>query len=177
MRTLSHRQARYLAQATLDGELSAEHRTAFEAHLAGCPECRAYAAEMSRLEAALQQLGDRHRRQPRAVPDFTGAVRLRLQREAAPSFWLRLTGGLAQAASLVIVTALTWQLLSSPRGSFEGDPADDTAANQSAAGTTLGRSNLIPAVEFDEEDAAPVRTLTTPPTLLWPAPTDRAVAR
>jgi LysM repeat protein len=54
MTTLTHRAARHAAQQAADGRLDAEAQAALDAHLRGCPACRAYAADLAAVEHALR---------------------------------------------------------------------------------------------------------------------------
>lgn len=54
MSPLSHLQARELIQRSVDGLLQASQQRQLEQHLAGCVECRAYAGQLSALEAGLR---------------------------------------------------------------------------------------------------------------------------
>ena len=71
MAGLSHWQAQQYLQQSADGRLAASANAELQSHLQACPECRAYAAELEALEAALvRALHARwdQRRAPRARP-------------------------------------------------------------------------------------------------------------
>ena len=53
MQTEAHQNARRQLQARADGPLGPDEQVALERHLAGCPECRAYAARLEALESRL----------------------------------------------------------------------------------------------------------------------------
>lgn len=55
MNEISHHQAQQYIQAAADGILSEAQQELLAAHLAGCPECRQYQAEIDQLGAALRQ--------------------------------------------------------------------------------------------------------------------------
>ena len=56
----AHVQARAYAQARLDDRLAPEHQAWLAAHLAGCAECRRYAAELNALERLLPETFQAH---------------------------------------------------------------------------------------------------------------------
>ncbi|MCW5876729.1 MAG: zf-HC2 domain-containing protein [Anaerolineales bacterium] len=51
---LAHTKARQYIEQALDGLLSPELQTSLDAHLQGCAECRAFAADMAGLQAGLR---------------------------------------------------------------------------------------------------------------------------
>ena len=55
-KTIVCRQAVDLVTAYLDDELSARDRDRFEAHLAGCPHCTEYLAQMRRTLAVMGRI-------------------------------------------------------------------------------------------------------------------------
>lgn len=97
MAALTHTQARRCVQAAADGRLSFTDQAALDAHLAGCAECRAYAAELLTLEAAVTR-GLRMRWEADVpLADLSLKVRMRLRRDAVrrPLFMLAAAAGLA----------------------------------------------------------------------------------
>ena len=102
-----------------DGTLPEAARRAVEAHLEGCPSCRALAADLGRIRQASRSL------EPRDAP---AVVWSRIERAlaAAPGRpatpWFQQTRWLALAASLVVVA-----------GAAALDPAVTTALRQNVA--------------------------------------------
>jgi hypothetical protein len=101
--------------AYLDRELPPGERAAVEAHLAACPECAAFLAELAAVDAASASL-------PAEAPEgyfesFPGRVRARLEarKRALPArrvpVW---TWAAAAAVLLAVVTPLTLRQLRSP---------------------------------------------------------------
>jgi hypothetical protein len=73
--SLTHRQARQIAQAAADGLLDETARRILEAHLAGCADCRAYTDALQRLEARLAgSLQTRWPEQPPSSQEIAAAV-------------------------------------------------------------------------------------------------------
>lgn len=106
-----------------DGTLSDEARRAVEAHLAGCPACRALAADLGRIREAARSL------EPLEAPPVVWsrierALAAKEARAAAP--WFRQPRWLALAASLVVVAGAAALML---RGPAAPVPLQDTAGN------------------------------------------------
>jgi len=95
---------RMQAPLYLSGEMDAEARDAFAAHLDICPGCAAMIAEDRKLDSALQSaLGE-------FVPDTGGleqAVRHTISLDRRRLHWTW-AGLIAAAATLLIVTAIAW---------------------------------------------------------------------
>ena len=66
MNPLNHTQARQLLQAAADYRLEPAEQVALDAHLAGCPDCRAYGEGIGTLEQGLRKMFHRQWDQPAA---------------------------------------------------------------------------------------------------------------
>ena len=106
-----------------DGTLPEAEQRAVEAHLGGCPSCRALAADLGRIRQASRSL------EPRDAP---AVVWSRIERAlaAAPGRpaipWVPQTRWLALAASLVVVAGAAALML---RGPVAPAPTEDVAGN------------------------------------------------
>jgi len=106
-----------------DGTLPDVERRAVEAHLEGCPSCRALAVDLARIRGAARSL------EPLEAPPVVWsrierALAAQADRAAAP--WFRQTRWLALAASLVVVVGAAALVL---RGPVAPAPVEDTAGN------------------------------------------------
>jgi anti-sigma factor RsiW len=107
-----------------DGVLSARRRVRLEAHLAVCPECRAYESDLDRLERHLP-------REPEAglTPgrgqDFLRRLRARIEAEGpspagtAGPFWRRWWAWGPAGATVAAAALLAWFFLARPVPSAE----------------------------------------------------------
>ncbi len=112
MLSLTHQNARYLLQRSLDAELNAPEQATLAAHLAACPECSAYAQKMTGLEAQLRHLT--HQQWDRPAPRLsTRAIRQPLA-SPRPVWGAFLNVGLplklTAAAALVITLMFAFNL-------------------------------------------------------------------
>jgi len=106
-----------------DGTLPEAERRAVEAHLEGCPSCRALATDLGRIREAARAL------EPLEAPPVVWsriqrALATKAERASAP--WFRQTRWLALAASLVVVAGAAALMLRVPVAPV---PAEDTASN------------------------------------------------
>lgn len=120
--------------AYLDGALGPADRAAVEAHLGGCPDCRARHAELRATSALL-----------RALPDPVPSRRL-MPRLAGPPAWLAPLRTLATMASgvsvfLFIASALAANLTSLATPSALSAPA---AGGATSASSTAERADASP---------------------------------
>lgn len=127
----AHEAARAQFSALIDGMLSAGEAAGVEAHLAGCPACRAELVQLRATVALLRGV------EPVQVPDgFAAAVRSRLEHLAAegprsaPSRWrLALprvtwswkTAAAAVSAAVVVVFAVNLIREIAPRSEYRGN--------------------------------------------------------
>jgi anti-sigma factor RsiW len=115
----------------VDDELDAETRTALEAHLATCAECRAIRAELERVVARARAVGYRE-----PANDLWHPIEASIRKGAAQAKRRRLITlswpGLAAAAAIIALVA----------GSF----AWVIASNRASTGSSIaGRDTLSPA--------------------------------
>ncbi len=111
--SLSHRQAREYLQAVADGLLGVAERTELQHHLEGCSQCRAYAADLERLEAALAR--SLQARWPRARlndPKLRRSM-AKVQDRLGRKHWLQRIYDLAQAVAwagltVALFIAVVW---------------------------------------------------------------------
>ncbi len=136
------------ADAALDGDLTPEEQAELERHLAACPACRGYTADMRQIRQAAARL-------PRMAPGpeaWAGiAARLEQERDAGRARgWRAPLMILAVAALLVLAVASSLLLLRGPAAPSQ--PAPRTAgAGAPAAGSPVHApdSDLVKSV--DEE--------------------------
>jgi anti-sigma factor RsiW len=96
--SMDHEAAEALFSAYADGELRGEEKAAFEAHLAGCAECR---AELASFEETLRAV---HEAPPVAPPDeFVDALKARIHERSRGRFFARKRGYGLEIASLVML--------------------------------------------------------------------------
>jgi predicted anti-sigma-YlaC factor YlaD len=147
--------------AYLDDEIDAPVRSAIEAHLRDCSECRGRVEALRRASTALSQLPE-----ITPTPDESRALRLGV-REALPSGrrWLRAPAGLALAGGLGLVLAGFvafavffggGQKTSLDRSAEEAAPAVGSLASQDLSSDT----ELAEAVRSDPEVAEKRRAYT-----------------
>jgi anti-sigma factor RsiW len=132
------------------GSLSATDRREFEAHMAGCPECRQAVAELSGIPAMLSQLhcndvaaineADHHptaasEMPPGLLPSLLAAVRWRRRRTRVTT-WM----GSAAAAVVLTIGALVGVHVSSPTST--PPQATVPALPMDQVGTTLLASTV-----------------------------------
>ena len=68
MKSINHIQARAWTQAAADGQLPASQQEIMNAHLEGCADCRAYAAEIQTLETNIKRTLQAHWGMPQLSP-------------------------------------------------------------------------------------------------------------
>lgn len=93
---------RELVHRYIDGELPADLRSATEAHIARCADCRKLVQEEQGWQQAIRRAG-RYYTAPEAVRQRIAGM----TRRAAPSFSARRLSGWAMAASLLLAVALS----------------------------------------------------------------------
>lgn len=141
MKPLTHAQTQDLLQLAADGLLQPGQRAQLDAHLAGCPECAAYASELDSLQALISSSLNEHWGQP----DMPADAGRRLQEQALrtrPSagigkLWLLLL-------ALPLAALLAWQLLApaplAPAAPTETQPASPSATVASLTPTVTPSS-------------------------------------
>jgi Putative zinc-finger len=166
---MEHPEAMRLIDAAADGRLSPAERQALEDHLATCAECRAYAGELSALEAGLQRALQRRYPQTQgdvgAIEAVLGKILTRTRRQTMIRTLFRTAAWTSLA--VLFVLAITWSisnLLAHPPVAGEqtstpqeiaSTPTAQTAPRltQQPALTPLppeSRSNpLFPGVQFE----------------------------
>jgi hypothetical protein len=105
---LNHTQAREWLELAADGLLDAARQSQLDAHLAGCPECQAYAAELAALEGLLGETLQTRWGQPKLPKKFEQELTKKHGGPTAPAGgapWLPLLGGLGL---LALLAALLW---------------------------------------------------------------------
>ncbi|MGH2812941.1 MAG: anti-sigma factor family protein, partial [Actinomycetota bacterium] len=147
--------------AYLDDEIDAPARSAIEAHLRDCSECRGRVETLRRASAALSQLPE-----ITPTPDESRALRLRV-REALPSGrrWLRAPAALALAGGLGLVLAAFVAFAvffgGSERTSLDGSAEEAAPAVGSLASQDLSSdAEIAEAVRSDPEVAEKRRAYT-----------------
>ncbi len=118
------------------GQLGGEARTALDAHLAGCAECRRAADVEAALEQALGQRLSRHR----PTSDFAGRLRAQLGRPAA----VPVSGGPPGAR-----TSSAWRAFATPFGSALAAAALVVLALRVVAPPSTGAWDLVDEVVSD----------------------------
>lgn len=120
MTTLSHQAARQAAQQAADNRLDAAAQAALDEHLGACPECRAYAAELSAVEQGLRRALIERWEAPAArgpAPDLMQ----RITRAGGPQpmrtnrlDWIGRAAGVLAVLALVLALIFTLQLQPEP---------------------------------------------------------------
>ena len=160
MRPLTHDQARRLVHAAADRSLTARDGRRLEAHLAACPDCRAYQAEIARLQSivthALRERWSERKAARRRVDGASAQAAGAIRRGR----FFRAANGFTQIASLFVIAVMLvrWaQVWDAPAsvGRVEA-PAAARAARSLPAAPTGRQAAAIPVVEFepDQEDPA-----------------------
>ena len=157
-----------LISAALDGALTPEERVRLDAHLRGCPACRALLDELSGLDRALEELNA-------PVPEgFAGRVMERVAREARPArrktvYWKKLLPAAAVFALVVAGAsalphwnemsvadyidsspAVSGQLAASGEGEGESIPQEQAAAYEAQTGSAGNQESRV-----QEKDIGP----------------------
>lgn len=130
MRKISHVDARELLNQAANGALQATYQRQLEEHLAGCPDCRAYAAELAGLEASLQVTLE-ERWPQKGLP---GPAKQELLKKlgaqsagaAGQPWWLWLLLG---GAGLLLLLLLLWLLGGAGPAAVVGDTPTATASS------------------------------------------------
>ena len=128
MTMLTHEEARRYMQAAADKRLSAQERKALEAHLAECPECRAYSVEIESLQftitRALRARWDRRRAPVNLVK--RAQVRARQYNNRKQVF--RFANLMAQVSSFVVLAALVMNVVQTQRFDVNRETTPTSAA-------------------------------------------------
>lgn len=106
MTTLTHTQARVYLHAAADGRLAAPERAVLDEHLTGCVQCRAFAQDLDRLEAALPRALRAHLEARAAPRSLAGRVQARLKGQTMKNRLPDLVGFALGAGALVIIAAV-----------------------------------------------------------------------
>lgn len=152
MTGLTHDQARRNLHAAADKCLNPKDRTALEAHLAECAPCRAYADEISWLNAAIAR-ALRGRWAPHRYPiDMIARVRNRMRLDAERMLLLGFAHAFVRLGSLVVMAAFIVGLLQAPGVRLSNSGALSTHTSAALAG---GHRSNLPAYELvsDNEQA------------------------
>jgi len=131
-------------------ELEPSERAAFEAHMPGCPSCRAALAELKDIRAALAPMraqGDRSEFEWRA---FMRRLDARLDAESAPrrraNPGVLVAAGIAATLAIGVVTGVLWQRERAREG--VGPPPSAPIGNE-RRGDTRERSREAAAEHLD----------------------------
>lgn len=121
MISLTHHQIRQHLEAAADTSLDPTARSAVDAHLAGCPACRAYADELARLQQDLTRA--LYARWERHVPGSASAAlpRTLLTRSRRPE--MRAWVPAASLAVVMVAVLAVWPWLRPPAPSLGQLPA------------------------------------------------------
>ncbi|HYH11133.1 MAG TPA: zf-HC2 domain-containing protein, partial [Thermomicrobiales bacterium] len=150
---LTHSEAQALISARLDAPLDDDIERILEDHLAGCDECRLFAASSNRLASALDAL-------PTVPPSPAVRQAVWAAIERKPTVWSRLGGALSGQTAAVVSTAaiallvIAFAALVIVRLTGSDDGGDDERT-QLAAGTQEG-------IALATEPAAPTETPAQP---------------
>ena len=152
MKKLKHNQARDFIEKAHAGLLSAADRAALDAHLARCPDCRAYEIRFRRDETALRlALGRATRREAKNVPDTNAAlqrIRARLRTRRAFSFAGQAVKTLGLASLIITVSfSLSWLIGAFPQTTPE--PAATIASTGAPADATAPSTPAVPSTQSD----------------------------
>jgi len=105
MPRITHQQARYLLQASLDNPLPAKLQSELESHLAACEACRLYAEQISHLESDLRRV--MHARWDGQEADISiKSARVRLRRlSTQKNVWntIKVMGVVAIVITLLVI--------------------------------------------------------------------------
>lgn len=152
-----------LMSAALDGELTKQEAAALQAHLDGCPDCRAADAQLRGMDAFLKEA---EYEPPAAL--HTNVMRAVRQEKAASRrrFWA--PAGLIAAAAALVLTAGSRGLIDLPGFS---DRAQASNNAHSAIGSVLPEQTLAQQAQaIAAERGAPVLTLADTPEALADVP-------
>jgi hypothetical protein len=153
MKALTHSQARQLIEQAADGLLNPTQQSQLAAHLLGCAECRAFAAELAQLENAIGSTLKAHWRQP-SLPK-TGEQKLvkRLQGQFGKGSG-KAASGLSPfiiIGGLIILLGIIFLLFANG-----GAPAAEPTATRTATHTaTLQPSSTQPAAAVATDTPTP----------------------
>jgi hypothetical protein len=133
MSKITHAEVRALLDLAVDSTLESRQQRLLEEHLAGCAECRAYAAELAGLEAGLRAtFAARWPQSGLPAPAKKELLeKLKAQPPAPPAvnwLWLLIGGGLV---GLIVI----WWLLSQGVQPAQGDETATSTQTASATGT------------------------------------------
>jgi hypothetical protein len=110
MKERSHAKMRRQIQRSADGRLTPSQQQALDAHLAGCTECRLYAAELRALETRLSSVSFTRLAppKPRAVAQQVAAIQASYRRHTMKRNILSVAGALvAFTVVVVLITSLS----------------------------------------------------------------------
>lgn len=165
MNGLSHDQARRYIQTASGNGLNPMERASLEAHLNSCSACRAYQAEMSRLDTAITT-ALRHRwATPRRSPiDMSARVRMRMNRDVERKIFLTLAQTFVKLGSLALVIVVGVSLLTNHN-------LQPGAATPAESYKVTNVRNGLPAFEFESDESRPIQPLVSQPDAdTWPTP-------
>jgi len=149
MTGLTHDQARRNLHAAADKCLNPKDRAALEAHLAECSSCRAYADEISWLNAAIAR-ALRGRWAPHRYPvDMFARVRNRMRLDAERMLFLGFAHAFVKLGSLVVMATFIVGLLRGPNVRLSNSGALST---QAGAALASGYRNNLPTYELVSEN-------------------------
>jgi anti-sigma factor RsiW len=148
---LMHEQARRLIHAAADRSLSPGDRSHLRAHLAACPECRAYQAELDQLQSTLVQALRQGSNLHRPSPNIPQQITVRAQRAVRRSRQFKVANRITQLASVLVIALMSVQLIHTwdySDSAVEGDAPAHIAVEHPGG---VVRPAQIPDVEFEVE--------------------------
>lgn len=168
MRAISHAQAQKMLHAVRP--LNANDRAALDAHLAGCPECRAYAGLHERLAVELPRAYPARRASERELREKIRAAQAGLEHRRGAWLALRLAqSALAMAAVLALAAGLGYLAVRTLPQAAAGGAEQAREALQAAAPAAH-------LVEETEDPTAPAPVMGAP-SAPDPTPTSTACSR
>ena len=147
MSPLSHADVRILLEQADDGMLQLRQQRKLEEHLAGCAECRAYAAELKALEGALRGTLLAHWPEAGLPGPVKSDLIKKLQKQAGPGAAVAAAGGktswLLWLLVALVAGGLLWLLW--PKGG-QSQPENTATASptiQATATATLSGAAVV----------------------------------
>jgi anti-sigma factor RsiW len=166
MTMLTHEEARRYVQAAIDKRLSAQERKVLEIHLAECPECRAYTAEMEALQFTLIRTLRARWDRRRAPVNLVKRAQIRARQYHTRKQVIRFATVVTQLSSFVAMAALVAVLLENQTLTLTRNSTPTSPASSPV--TRVERA--VPEFELGDADSGAALAANDSASEVWESP-------